>query len=129
MAGYVRQAGTCIARREKVFQKELLSVLRLHWGVVPQWLGSSPTEKVRDAIPGDPEQPGTHLLDGPHQPISLHEFIEDFLQDVLCVTLVDNLLPDEIAKPGLFPRNCRRDAVVLLFGHRLDAERVHHPLV
>jgi len=39
------------------------------------------------------------------------------------------LLPDEIAKPGLFPRNCRRDAVVLLFGHRLDAERVLHPLL
>jgi hypothetical protein len=69
------------------------------------------------------------MLDGPHQPVSLDELVEDILQDIFCIAFVVDTFPDEVAKAGLFPLDYFRDPVVLAFGHQLDAERVLHLLV
>jgi hypothetical protein len=64
-----------------------------------------------------------------HHPVRLHQFVEDFLQDVFCVAAVGHPSTDEVSQPRFFALDRFRDLLVLLHHHPLFSQRlVHLPL-
>jgi hypothetical protein len=78
-------------------------------------------EEVNDFVSGHPEQPRAGMFNWDHRAISLHQFVEDILQDVLRVPCVGDSFPDEIPKPALLSCKCFRDPLVLV-GHPAYAQ-------
>ncbi len=73
-------------------------------------------EQVGDAIAGDAKQPGAYLLNGLDQARRLHQFVENFLEDVVGVARVGHPLANEATQAGALFLERRGDRTVL-FGH------------
>ena len=58
--------------------------------------GPPPPKEVRDAVPGDPKEPGADVLDLFGCPVGQDELVEDALEDVLYVPPVRNTGPEEV---------------------------------
>ena len=69
------------------------------------------------------------MLDGHQQAIGFHQFVEDFLSDVLGVAGIGNAAADEVAQPRLLALDYLGDSLVLFQCHPLQARHRRHPLL
>jgi len=67
------------------------------------------------------------LLHRFHQPVSIHEFVENFLEDVFGVAIVRDALADELAQPSLFPGNRFGDSPILVGDDPVSTQHFLHP--
>ena len=100
-------------------------VYKIRPGIVYR-LGLFLAEEVRDAISRHPKQPGPDVLDRFHQPVRLHQFVEDLLQNVLDVALVSHPLANEVAQTTLLTPDRCGNSLLLLGRHPADTQRLLH---
>src|SRR5689334_6173211 len=123
----VRRFWPRVRGRQKIFDAQQFPVL-VRNGRVTEVLRLLLAEKIRDAIPRHLKQPSRDVLDGHEQAIRFHQFVEDFLQQVLGIRVVGYAPADEIAQPCPLLRNDFGDSTILL-GNESDTRRLIHPLM
>src|SRR6185437_1244096 len=84
---------------------------------------------VNNPVPRHTEKPRTCLLNRLHQPVSLHEFGENILQDVFCVAFVPYTSANEVAQPCPLAPHSLSDPLVLFGSHPVRAHCRLHSLL
>src|SRR6185437_4898548 len=86
-------------------------------------------KSVNNPVARHTEQPRTCLLNRLHQPVSLHEFGENILQDVFCVAFVPYTSTNEVAQPCPLAPHSLSDPLVLFGSHPVRAHCRLHSLL